>query len=273
MSETDCTNANSQENNNKTIKYIYKRTVDPEYWMNYLSRNLTNKEKHILAFAKKEQMINREIEKIFEIAKNDDLYIPALTAFSGNCLFESFEHLGLCEDHKQFRIGIANLLLILKTVPNFLPGFSEPLGEVFNIFKPELDLVKCKITGRVYKYDYDAMCVDLATDTSWTRIHTQLIMTILCTLLNLDIVIYRSDGHITHVNENPNSKTVSIYLAHLGTPRKENEPHNEFHYIPLMKNKTGEKVDKCLLYKEDISEYHKWARAMSTKLGRIEIVE
>lgn len=252
------------------IKYLYKRTVEPGYWKSYLSRNLTNDEKFILSSAKSEQHTNKEIEMIYQYASAHGLYIPNLTSINGNCLFESFQYVGLCEDHKLFRTGIAQLLLILKNVPNFLPGFAEPLCQVFNNFKPEVDFVKCAKTGKVYKYDYDAMCVDLATDTSWTRVHTQLIMTILCVLLNINIVIYRSDGHITHTNDNVNENTMNIYLGHVRRLNKNTGQLEDFHYIPL-KLREGTEQHQCLTYTTDLTEYHKWARAMCKSLGRFEI--
>jgi hypothetical protein len=254
--------------NPSKITYLYKRTVEPKYWQEYLSRKLTNEEKFILSAAKREQQLNREIEKIYERAKLDGLYIPALTKFEGNCLFESFQIVGLCEDFNLFRVGLAQLLLILKNVPNFLPGFEEPLGDIFPNFI-EIDLVKCAKTGRVYRYNYDAMCVDLAQNTSWIRNNTELMMRIICVILNINIVIYHVNGHITNVNTNPNENTLNVYIGQLGDPSQKNDAG--YHFFPLKKVAEGEEVPKCITYTSDLTDYHKWARAMAKSLGKVVI--
>lgn len=250
------------------ITYLYKRTVEPKYWQDYLSRKLTNEEKFILAAVKKEQVLNKDIERIYERAKLDGLYISGLTKLDGNCLFESFRILGFCEDSKLFRIGLAQLLLILKNVPNFLPGFSESMGDIFPNFT-EVSRVKCAKTGRVYVYDYDAMCVDLAKDTNYTRLNTELLMRIICVLLNINIVVYHTNGSVTNINENPNENTLNVYLGQTGDSTQRNE--NGFHYVPLKMAETGEEFPKCLTYTEDLTDYHKWARTMAKSLGKISV--
>lgn len=252
------------------VTYLYKRTVDPKYWQEYLSRKLTNEEKYILSAVKKEQEMNNEIQKLYEIGKNDGLYIPELSALDGNCLFDSLRILGLYEDSKLFRVGLAQLMLILKNVPNFLPGFSEPLGEIFPNFT-EIERVRCSKTGKVYRYNYDAMCVDLSKDTNWTRLNTELIMRLLCVLLNLNIKIYHVNGHITNTNENPNEQTLTINLGQIGNSAQKTD--NGYHYIPLkLHTNESEEFPKCVTYKEDLAEYHKWARTMAKSLGKIQII-
>jgi hypothetical protein len=249
------------------ITYLYKRTVEPKYWQDYLSRKLVNEEKYILSAAKKEQLMNKEIEKLYEIAKNDGLYIPALTKLDGNCLFDSLRLLGLYEDTQIFRTGLSQLLLILKNVPNFLPGFTEPLGEIFPNYT-EIERVKCAKTGRVYRYNYDAMCVDLSKDTNWTRLNTELIMRLLCVLLNLNIKIYHVNGHVTNTNESPNETTLDICLGQVGDASQKSD--NGYHYIPLKRVEEDiTEFPKCLTYIEDLTEYHKWARSMAKSLGKI----
>lgn len=255
--------------------YMYKRTVDPVYWQNYMSRKLTNAEKFLLASVKQEQNLNKNIEKIYQRAKLDGLYIPELTPLDGNCLFESFRILGLCENSKIFRAGLAQLLLILKNIPNFLPGFEEPLGELFVNFN-EIERVKCSKTGRIYKYDYDAMCVDLSKDTNWTRLNTELIMRIMCVLLNINIRIYNQNGHITNVNENPNENTVNICLGQIGARQKEEETSKTqsdsgFHFVPLKQAEEGKDFPKCVTYIDCLTEYHEWARTIARSLGKISI--
>lgn len=256
------------ELNPTKITYLYKRTTDPKYWEGYLSRKLTNEEKFMLCSVKQEKMLNDDIVKIYERAKIDGLYIPALTKLDGNCLFDSFEILELCEDSKTFRIGIAQLLLIMKNIPNFLPGFSESIGEIFPHFT-EIDKVRCKKTGKVYLYNYDAMCVDLSKDTTYTRLNTEMLMRTICVILNLNIVIYHPNGNVTNINENPNENTLNIYLGQVGDSTQKNE--NGFHYVPLKIAESNIEFPKCLMYMEDLTDYHKWARAMAKSLGKISI--
>lgn len=249
-----------------TTTYLYKRSSNIKYWKDYLSRNLTSDEMEILSAVKEEHMLNEEINRIYNHAKKDNLYIPQLTQFSGNCLFESFEILGLCENHKLFRTGLAQLLVILKNVPNFLPGIETPLGELWQDYS-EIDRVICSKTKKIYIYNYDAMCVDLSISTNWTRLNTELLMRIMCVLLNINIIIYRHDGHITNINESPNEDTLNIHLGQTGDTSQSHDAG--FHYFPLKKIASNEEFPPCKTYTDDLSKFHTWARSMAKSLGRV----
>jgi hypothetical protein len=250
-------------------KYLYKRTVDPVYWQKYLSRKLTTEEKFILSDSKSEQKINNEIKEIYARAQQDGLYIPVLTDMKGNCLFESLQILGLFEDFNLFRSGLAQILLILKNVPDFLPNIHEPLGEMFPNFN-EVEFVKCGKTKKLYKYNYDAMCVDLAKDTNWTRLNTEMILRIICVLLNINVVIYHFKNKnapddlnpITrNLNLNPNEDTLTFHLG---------QTDDEFHYFPLKREENLESRHPCVVYNVKLTEYHAWARSMASSLGMVD---
>jgi hypothetical protein len=249
-------------------KYLYKRTVDPAYWQKYLARKLTTEEKFTLSGAKGEQNINNEIKAIYTRAQEDGLYIPALTDKSGNCLFESLQILGLFEDFNLFRSGLAQILLILKNVPDFLPNMHESLGVMFPTFN-EVEFVRCGKTKKLYRYNYDAMCVDLSKDTNWTRLSTEMILRIICVLLNINIIIYHYNGplsddkfHVTNnLNLNPNEDTLTFYLG---------QTTGEFHYIPLKREENLEDRHPCISYNSNLVEFHSWARSMASSLGMIE---
>ena len=236
------------------VVFLYKRSVDPIYWQSYLSRKLTNDEKHLLFSTKQEQQLNDEILKIYNVAKNDGLYIPELTELDGNCLFESLRILNLYNDSQLFRIGFAQLLLILKNVHGVLPGFSESLDEIYQNFR-DCNYVICSKTKKAYYYNYDAMCVDLAKNSTWTRFNTELLMRILCAILNINIIIYHHNGHITNINNHINEDTINIYLGQTGDATQKND--SGFHYIPLQKIHLLENQEfpKCPAYKENLVEY------------------
>jgi len=249
------------------IKYFYDNTIKQQYWEQYLSRNLTKKEKNILCAVKNEKLFNDNIKKIYEKAKIDGLYIPELTPLDGNCLFESLRILGLFNDSSNFRIGFSQLLLLLKNVPNFLPGCNEPLCQLFTNFN-EIGKVKCSKTGRVYVYNYDAMCVDLSGDGNWTRLNTELLLRVLCMLLNINIKIYNQNGHITNVNDNTNENTITYYIGQIGASNQTSD--SGFHFVPL-KLYEGNEFPKCLIYTENLKEYHNWAQSMAKLLGKFTI--
>lgn len=243
-----------------SITCNYKRTVNPTYWEEYVGRNLTKKERILLGHAKSEQHMNNTLHSIHNIIKERNLHIPALTNLHGNCIFESFSILGLCGDINQFRSGIAQLFLILKNSKNFLPGCDESLGELFLMFN-EVECVECTNSKKLYKYNYDMMCVDLAKDTNWTRLNTEMIFRIMCVLLNINIIIHHSNGHVTNnLNVAINKDTINIHLGQLG----------ELHYIPIKQNIDTEEY-KCPIYTEYLKDFHTWARSMAMKTGNIEV--
>lgn len=237
--------------------YDYKSTIDKDYWEDYLERELTPTECLILKAAKNENKMNMAIQQIYQNAESKGLYIPILTNLHGNCIFESLKYHGLCDDIDNFRNGIAVLMLMFKKMKNFIPGQELSLEELFDLTN-YIETVFCKTTRRYYKYNYYAMCVDLSTDTSWTRFNTQLIFTVLSVVLNIRIKIFHNNGHITIIETLENDDTIDICLAQI----------EEIHYFPLEKRTGYPCEDECPKYMDHLLYFHKWARNCAIEMRR-----
>lgn len=248
------------ENIKNIIKYNYKSTDNIDYWEEYLERELTRKELIILSQARSECLFNNKINKVFEKGKTMGLYIPELTELHGNCIFESLKILGLCEDIDAFRTSIALSMFILKDKKNLIinedGSNSQSLFELFNDFK-EIHYVFCQEDKKIYKYNFDVMCMDLATDTSWTRFNTHLILLFLASLLNLKFTIIQDSGYVHDIGNITNPDTKTIYLGHIG----------ELHYIPL---DVGETEEQCPKYINRTMMFHEWAKLMAQNMNRVE---
>jgi hypothetical protein len=241
----------------KTL-YLYETTVNMDYWRNYMRRDLKDKEIALLKNTRCENMMNRKIKELYGHARSKNLFVPMLTNLHGNCIFESLQYHGLCDDVDDFRKGLAMLLLAVKDKKYFFPNQEMSLSEVFAT-RNEIEYVFCKNKKRLYKYNFDAMCMDLATDSSWRRLDTEIILSSLTILLNIRIHTLHDNGYVTTIQTIENDDTIDIWLGLI----------DELHYIPLDVKVGNIKEEVCPLYREGLIEFHKWARSMAVALGRV----
>ena len=246
----------------KITKYKYETTFEEEYWEKYLYRKLDIKEQMLLKSVQSENILNEKIEKIFNIGQKMNLYIPVLTNLHGNCIFESLQYFGLCENHENFRVALAYMMFVLKDVKGIIPIMGEDmsLSDLCSVFSNDVEYVVCSTDKKIYKYNYDLMCLDLSSSTSWTRIHVDLILTFIASLFNLKIIIINNNEYTHEINPINNQDTLEIYLGQI----------EEFHYIPLDKQKNNE---TCLKYNNRINMFHDWAQNMAFLTGNIEFEE
>lgn len=237
--------------NTETISY--SDMFNKQYWYNRLGRQLNSKEIDTISDLKSEIMFNSKLIDIFNSAQKDELHIPFLTKMHGNCIFESLQYYGLCRDIENFRSGLAFIMLAFKNYKNFIPDQELTLMELFGFYN-EVDLVFCKKKEILYKYSYDTMCIDLANDSSWHRLNTELIFTIMCIILNVKFVIYHDNGHKSVIKSIEDKDTFTIYLGLI----------REIHYIPLDKNRT-DVTYKCPEYDEAKKEFTKWYKSIKDK--------
>jgi len=241
----------------KINQYHYRSNISAQYWENYLDRPLTKHEYFILRHAKDEQIFNNRIKNLHMIANSKGLYIPLLTNMHGNCIFESLRYYNLCDNIDDMRIGIALLMTMFKNKKNFFSDRTDSLSELF-LFN-DIEFVFCQKKKQLFKYNFDTMCVDLATDSSWTRLNTQLIFMVMSQLLNLKFVIL-NDSHENYSTEiciAENDQTQTIYLGQIG----------ELHYVPL-EEKMHENHE-CPKYDDSLNDFHMWARSIAVSLGRV----
>lgn len=254
----------------RTLKriYNYKLTINDEYWANQLrsiGKRLTKKEKKLLRSVKYEKQDNEAMARIQAKAITNGLYIPRLTELVGDCMFESIEHSGFCADREEFRKSIAILFFLFGDC-KVISAYEEPLKEVFAFFN-EIEHVYCHDTNLLFKYTYYTMCSDMFTSGSWSRLPTELVMTVISVFFKVRFHIYHDNGHIDKICDIEVDKEISledresnIYLALIG----------ENHYVPLVHIPDGMNVTetlKCPKYDVQLKKFHRWAREKADTLG------
>jgi hypothetical protein len=124
------------------------------------------------------------------------------------------------------------------------------MEESFNDTNFDVSVVMCRKKKRVYKYNFVAMCVDLATNGSWKRISTNLVLAVISTIFNLKIVVIQNKGMVYAIETVVNKNTKTIYLGLI----------DEVHYFPLAERK-GHKIENiCPKYINSLTLFHQWAR-------------
>jgi hypothetical protein len=225
-------------------------SLNYKYWESVLGRRLKREEVERIQSVHAEKHMNSSINDIYNKAITYGLYIPMLTPNDGNCLFSSLCYYNFADNIQSLKKGVANMMIFFKNMKNFIPGQEMTLGELFPLHN-ELEFVFCYNEQKVYKYTYDAMCIDIMADDGWKRINTELLLTVLSVSLNLKFQIFHDNGHITKICPHEKEDTRNIFLAHVG----------ECHYIPLdiISENTNENVPECLYYTESFDEFKKWA--------------
>ena len=244
------------------MKYVYhyEKTINRQYWQNFLDRNLTEEEKYLIESINDEKRINHKIEMLNQAASNQGLYIPMLTRMRGNCLFECFQYHNVLDDIMEFRRGLSKLMFSFRDFPNFIPGQSLTLKELFDC-QNEIEYVYCKKTHKLYKYNYDIMCRDIACNYSWTRLPTQLLLTVISFVFNLKIRILYDNSYITEICTNDDSDIINIGLL------------GELHYVPLEIKRGLQREDILPKYTDALKEFHQWAIIMCKSLGRFSVID
>jgi len=240
-----------------TMSFEYKSTANPNYWCEYLDRNLTRKEMCMLDNVRIEKRLNNYIEKIYHTGNKHNLFIPYLTSMSGNCFFESLEFLKLYDNAQTFRDAIGTLMLLFKHKKYFIPGQEHTLFELFD-FTNEIECVYCQTTDLFYKYNFDTMCLDIMNSGAWDRLPTQMIMTVISIMMNIEFIIVHDNGHITNLATTVNDQTIKIHLGLIG----------ELHYIPMMLRRGYDYENNVPIFSKASDLFHKWACHHAFKLGR-----
>jgi hypothetical protein len=241
----------------QNILFPYPKTLKKQLWESYLQRFLEQDEAFIIDDLRNEKYFNKKLEDLHIIAAKKGLYVPMLTNLHGNCLFESLEHYGICSSKNDMRQGLAYLLSIFK---NHKGLFKDPRSpkEIFADIN-EIENVLCKDVNRAYKYTYDIMCEDLASNFSWTRLPTQLILMFMSKLFNISIdIISNTTDYVHEINENDDSdKPFKVVLGHIG----------ETHYVPIFQRIGGPDEDRLLFHYECRQRFLEWAHAMEQSIN------
>ena len=245
-------------------EYFYQNVSRVSYWEEYTGRKLTNIEKFTLQDTKYEKKHNKRVEAIYKKARENGLYINKLTNMNGNCLFECFKYLGLCEDHNEFRKAIALLMVIMEHVDledEYMASHLEykTPGTMFLIIN-DIPYVYCRKKKRLYEYTYQTMCRDIYGEFSWERINTKIILMVMSAVFQIKFRIFHNTGYISEIHTSPSMpvlKTINLGLM------------NEFHYIPLAPIPEGatDNEIKCKKYHDSARRFHRWAKQMALEKG------
>jgi hypothetical protein len=186
-----------------------------------------------------ENKMNIALHNIQQKCINKGLIISALTNLDGNCMFESIIKAGVCGviSIAGLRNHIAKIMKKNKDTPNYFPNNSNTLNQIFNLLNiedtQEINVKYISHKKNIVEYNYDVMCEDLSTLSSWTRLPTQLVLMVIALIYKLRIVII-NDGSDNFTDEtiidiwdiSTNNDIKTIYMGHV----------LKSHYILLDKN-------------------------------------
>ncbi len=244
--------------------YKYKTTPDIKYWsyqLKKIRRKLKNNDYKILRSLRSEINNNIALKKIHQTALKNDLYIPRLTGLIGDCMFESIQHCGLCDNKDDFRKALAMMLFHFGDY-KLISSHDISLKEIFSNIN-EVEYVFCHKTNKLYKYTYYTMCCDLSSKGSWSRLPTEFILIVISIFYKVRIYIYHDNGHINKICDIEIDKILSddsesnIYLGLIG----------EHHYVPLCKRNFDELELICPLYHNSYYKFNTWARKKADLIG------
>jgi len=245
--------------------YNYKLTINEAYWREELKtirRKLTKKDKKLLKAVRNEKRNNISMAKIQANALTHGLHIPCLTELVGDCMFESIEHTGFCKDRDAFRKSVAMLFYLFGDC-DVISSHKETLKEVFDSFN-DIEYVYCYKTELLYKYTYYTMCSDMFKRGSWSRLPTELILTVISVFFKVRFHIYHDNGYIDKICDTKLNDSIAlddyesnIYLALI-----------ENHYVPLVRIPHGDiKSLQCPKYDIERDKFHIWAREKADLIG------
>jgi len=245
---------------------LFPRTINIKILTEYLERPVSYNERCMLEDVKVEKKMNNMLKGLYEqCIKKGNLYVPELTDLDGDCLFASLVYHKIASSVEELRKSLALVMYFYKDYKDFIPGTDLTLHEMFT-FMNEIEYVSCKrkinndyVFVDFYKYTYNVMCQDLTNNHSWTRIPTQLILTVLSYIYKLEIIILSNlNDYENKINAFDNAITKpelkKIYLGHLG----------ESHYVPIAVLSEDEELVP-ILYEDAKNELLEWAQEMENK--------
>lgn len=249
------------------MDFSYPKTVNKKKWIEYLGRQLTHEESHILSSVVSENIMNRKLDSLRDSCNNiiennklslkegTGLTIPTLTTLVGNCMFESLNYHGIGNSVTDLRKGLSYLMHQFRNIKLFS---GQTLYELFTSFN---DIEYVCSNNRLYKYDYDIMCKDLSNDKSWSKLPTQLILMVISHIYNIKIIIINDKSQLNEIYSRDGNSSKTIYIGHM----------LESHYVPLNTYVISESESNEYIYYNDSTDMFKlWAmREENKKIKKI----
>lgn len=253
----------------------YPKTLKISRWMEFLGRELYPHEREIIHDVALEKQFNEKLTPLYNNCLQNNYFIPMLTHLHGNCLFEcllyggigptpidpgtphreNYPHNGYDDAISNFRKALGYIMYQYRNYKGFFEGRDDTLKELFNMTN-EIKYVYCKQDGKLYHYTYEIMCQDLANDSSWGSLPTQLILLVISNLYRLDFqIVSNSFSQLTHtsafeaLNIKPYLKVFK--LGHI----------LENHYMPIDELVPGQELVP-LWYNTAKEKFYKFGSAM-----------
>ena len=235
----------------------YPKTVKKSKWEHFLGRPLQPFEDCLLYNVLFEIKFNKRMAKLYENCITHNYYVPELTNLHGNCLFESLVFHGIGTSVMDLRKGLAYIMYQFRDYKGFLENNKDStLKELYILYTDKDEYVYCKQDNKLYKYSYEIMCQDLATDCSWGNLHAELLLLVVSRIYNVQFEVTANEFEkITYRHAFENGEEMNhlpiIRLGHIF----------ENHYVPidLIQNATDLKP---LFYNEEKIKFHKWGITM-----------
>lgn len=236
----------------------YPRTVKKSKWVEFLGRNLEPFEENLLCDVLFEIKFNKRMEKLYENCLKNNYFVPELTNLHGNCLFESLVFHGIGNSVMDLRKGLAYLMYQFRNHKGFLENNKDStLKELYILYTDKDEYVYCRQDNKLYKYSYEIMCQDLATNCSWGNLHAELLLLIVSQIYNVQFEVTANEfDKITYRHAFENGEEMNhlpiIRLGHIF----------ENHYVPIdtLQNQSD---FVPLYYSEAKIKFHKWGSVMA----------
>lgn len=235
----------------------FPRSINKRKWKEYLGRQLTKKEHILMDSVEGENRLNMNLERLENNSREHNLYIPQTTNVNGNCMFESlnYHNIGSCVDN--LRQGLSYIMYQYRDYEYFFPEQKESLRALFNEFYNNKKHVYCEEQQKLYKYNYEIMCRDLATNRSWTLLPAELIWRVISLLFKIKIVIINDTNSWVNTIDECKAEKV-IYIGHIF----------ESHFLPLQKIDETENNNK-VRYRRNTKRFIKWAKQIEALKVRL----
>lgn len=229
------------------------RTLNENKWIQYLGRLLTKEESSLLERCKSEMYMNKLLSGLYSQASKKSLCVGALTEADGNCLFHSLVFHKLGNNATDLRRYISVLMFVFQKKENLFPNMKESLEELFNNIN-EIETV-ARNDGLECKYTYEVMCKDLSNEYTWSRLPTELIITLISFIFRVEIIIITNmNDYEQKINAYQGSDIGYLETIYLGLV-------DEFHYVPLIKITNPEDY-KQLYYREAQLRFQMWTETV-----------
>jgi len=189
------------------IKNQFPQNINLVNWNTYLNYcdGLNKETTYIINTVKQEKRFNLILNRIYNkcrLDENTHYYTSLLTPEDGNCLFHALVDNGIGTDHKSLRRGLAYIMYLFKSRKDFFDNssMSDSFEDLFACYN-EIQIAYSQKHKKVFKFNYDLMCYDMAGDTNFSSTLTELLLMVISQLYKTEFKIYHSNGTHDYISD------------------------------------------------------------------------